>query len=158
MRSTPSSRRISASAWRPVIEIVSRAVFAWSGEVSITYAAPSACTTITDTLCATTSCSSRAIRARSAATATLACASRSRSRREARSSSCAKYALRVRIESPSTQARTNGTVMMMTKKTFSVAVLMPPVSIHRKCASGAAHSPPTSATREAQRSPAEATV
>lgn len=56
----------------------------------MTYAAPSACTTITETLCATTSCSSRAIRARSAATATLDCASRSRSSRAARSSSWLK--------------------------------------------------------------------
>lgn len=65
--------------------------------------------------------------------------------------------MRVRIESPSTQASTNGTVIMTMKKAFSVAELGP-VSSQRTCASGAAHSPATSATREAQRSPAEATV
>jgi hypothetical protein len=45
------------------------ASLALAGSVSIAYEAPSACTTMTLTLCAITSCSSRAILARSAAAA-----------------------------------------------------------------------------------------
>ena len=69
-RSTPSVRRISSSAVWPVRSIVSSASRARSGSRSSMRRAPWACTTITPTLCATTSCSSRAIRARSSPTAT----------------------------------------------------------------------------------------
>ncbi|OSY49161.1 hypothetical protein BG846_05283 [Streptomyces fradiae ATCC 10745 = DSM 40063] len=151
VRRMPSSLRISARACRPVEEMVSSACRACSGELSRTYAAPSAWTTMTDTLWATTSCSSRAIRARSAATATFACASRSRSSRSVRSSSWARYARRVRIESPSTQASTNGTDITTVKNTWPGVET--PSSGHRSCEIVAAHAPPTSASRDAQRGP-----
>ena len=67
--STPSSRRISASASRPVRSICAAAATARSGSRSRIRRAPPACTTITLTLCATTSCISRAIRRRSSAAA-----------------------------------------------------------------------------------------
>ena len=47
-RSSPSSRRISVSASRPVAEIVSRVPTATSGSLAAAYLAPSAWTTITD--------------------------------------------------------------------------------------------------------------
>ena len=62
---------------------------AWSGSVAMAYAPPSACTIMTARLCATTSCSSRAIAARSSATASCARWSRSRSAVAARSSTLA---------------------------------------------------------------------
>jgi site-specific DNA recombinase len=71
----------------PVREMAPSACLARSGSASRANAAPSACTTMTLTLCVITSCMSRAIRARSAAAAICAWASRSRSRRAARSSS-----------------------------------------------------------------------
>jgi hypothetical protein len=106
---------------------------------------------MTETLCATTSCSSRAMRARSAATATLACASRSFSSRVARSTSWSKYARRVRIESPSTQARTNGTVRTIVKK--NLPDMLTSCIGQRTCATGAARIPPASASLEAHRFP-----
>ena len=68
-RSTPSGRRISTRAWRPVAAIASKAPAARAGSVATAARAASACTTIMLTWWATTSCSSRAIRARSEATA-----------------------------------------------------------------------------------------
>lgn len=122
----------------------------------MTYAAPSAWTTITETLWATTSCSSRAILARSAATATFDWASRSLSSRAARSSSARKYACRVRSESPSTQASTNGTV---STTTTTICWVQPPSSSgQRACETAEARRPQASASREAQRFPAAATV
>ena len=74
-RSTPSSRRISVSACRPVSSTVRSASRSrsWSG-LSSRRTAP-ACTVMTLTECATTSCSSRAIRLRSSSTARCACSS-----------------------------------------------------------------------------------
>src|SRR4051794_33737036 len=71
-RGLPSGRRASASAWRPdcSIELSASRVDSWPGG-SAWRSAP-ACTTITLTLWATRSCSSRAIRARSSATASRA--------------------------------------------------------------------------------------
>jgi hypothetical protein len=85
-RSTPSRRRISANAWRPVAEMAASASLARPGSAASAYEAPSACTTMTLTLCAITSCSSRAILARSATAAICAWASRSASSWAARSS------------------------------------------------------------------------
>ena len=70
-RSTPSSRRVSASALRPVADTVVMTSAARAGEVDTTAAAPSASAIITVRWCATTSCSSRAIRARSSRTGEL---------------------------------------------------------------------------------------
>ena len=85
-RSIPSSRRISVSAPRPVRSIVSSTsrVDAFASS-SVRRSAP-ACTTITETWWAITSCSSRAIRARSSTTASRAATSRSRSASWARRS------------------------------------------------------------------------
>ena len=58
-----SSVRSSRSASRPACSIDRSAARAWSGRVSKTSSAALACTTITDTLWAITSCSSRAMRA-----------------------------------------------------------------------------------------------
>ena len=82
-RPAPPGRwsRSTASAWR-----------AWSGRVSKTSSAAAACTTITETLWATTSCISRAIRARSSATARLV--------------SCSIATRRFRATSPNAQATT----------------------------------------------------
>ena len=80
-RSTPSSRRISTRAWRPVAAIASKAPAARAGSVATATRPASACTTIMLTWWATTSCSSRAIRARSEATARRASSARSRSSR-----------------------------------------------------------------------------
>ena len=76
-RRTPTIRRISASASRPVASTVSSAArsLTWSGRISRRTA--DACTVITLTLWPMTSCSSRAIRLRSSATATSARSSRS---------------------------------------------------------------------------------
>ena len=78
-RSTPTMRRISASASRPVCSTTSSASrsFSWSG--SSRRRTAEAWTVITLTLWPTTSCSSRAMRARSSATASRACSSRSSS-------------------------------------------------------------------------------
>ena len=62
---TPSSLRISASASRPARSTALSEASARSGSELITRRAPPAWITITDTLCAITSCSSRAIRDRS---------------------------------------------------------------------------------------------
>ncbi len=88
---------MSVSAARPVSWIFHTGARARSGacRLSISSAA-SAWTTITLTLCATMSWSSRAILARSEATAAAAFSSRSRSARSARSLSAATYSRRVR--------------------------------------------------------------
>src|SRR5579884_341789 len=93
-RSTPTRRRISANACRPVRSIVASARLARSSSSSGSSPAPPACMTITPSAWATTSWSSRAIRARSSATA-----ARARSLR-ARSSS----RRRDQLQSPRTQA------------------------------------------------------
>ena len=102
---TPSSRRISASEARPVVITFSRAVAVRSGCRRNAAAPPCACTTITDMPWATTSCSSRVIRARSAAAASAArwCCSRSRS--AARCSSMCRWPRRLRTPSPNASAR-----------------------------------------------------
>jgi hypothetical protein len=64
-RSTPSRRRISVSAWRPTLDDLRIATSARSGASRIAKVAPSANAIITDRLCATMSCISRAMRARS---------------------------------------------------------------------------------------------
>ncbi len=84
-RRAPSIRRISVSAVRPACSTFLSASPS-SDAAGIRCRTAPTCSTITLTACATTSCSSRAIRARSSATATRAADSRSRSARSARSS------------------------------------------------------------------------
>ena len=78
-------RRISASASRPVRSTIRSASRSRSCSGLRSRRTADACTVITLTLWPTTSCSSRAIRARSSATARCARSSRSRSARAARS-------------------------------------------------------------------------
>src|SRR5215475_12582629 len=68
-RSTPRSRRVSASARRPVADTLRMTSAARSGELADAAAAASLKVTMTVRWWATTSCISRAIRARSAAAA-----------------------------------------------------------------------------------------
>ncbi len=65
LRSTDSSRRISPSDSRAAAAMEANSSRAGSERPEIRYGAESACTVITDMWCATTSCSSRAIRVRS---------------------------------------------------------------------------------------------
>ena len=95
-RSTPSIRRISSRASLLVAWIAPSASLAPSGLTSMTYWPYPACTAITDMLCATTSCSSRAIRSRSSATALFA----------ACCCSVTTYSRRCRAEYPVIQAMT----------------------------------------------------
>ena len=106
-RSTPSMRRSSCSAERPVVSIASSARLASSGWVSITCTPTPACTVITLMAWATTSCSSRAIRSRSSATARAASSIRSRSSTAARASRMAMRSRRVRMISPTAHAAPN---------------------------------------------------
>ena len=71
-RSTPSRRRISVSASRPLVSTAWKASAARWGSRSASRRAPEACTTIALSACATTSCSSPAIRARSSSAAAAA--------------------------------------------------------------------------------------
>ena len=68
-RSTPSRRRSSVSASRPVSSTVANAAWAWSGLRSASRRAAAACTVIALSAWATTSCSSPAIRVRSSSAA-----------------------------------------------------------------------------------------
>ena len=90
LRTPASSRRSSTSASRPVDSIERSAARAWSGRSSNTSSAAAAWTTMTDTECAITSCSSRAMRACSSATA--------------RRDPCSIATRRLRSTSPSDQA------------------------------------------------------
>jgi hypothetical protein len=85
LRSSPSSRRSSAMACRPLSSIDSSVSAVDRRPAGSTRRSAAACTTMTLRLCAMTSCSSRAIRARSVSTARAARASWSRSSRSARS-------------------------------------------------------------------------
>ncbi len=73
-RSTPSSRRSSVSASRPVDSAVANAVRARSGSRSASRRAAPAWIVIAEMACATTSCSSPAIRVRSSSAAASASA------------------------------------------------------------------------------------
>ena len=76
--------------------MAANACLASSGCVSITWPPTADCTAMTLIECATTSCSSRAMRSRSSVTARRASASRSRSSRSARAFSSAHRARRMR--------------------------------------------------------------
>ena len=97
---------MSSSAPRPVAAIASSARSAAAGSFPAAYLAPSACTTITVRPCATTSCISRAILARSSSAASSTCCAASRSIRSPRSTSVSTYARRTRPRVPSAQAVT----------------------------------------------------
>ena len=75
LRRMPSIRCSSITAWRPVSSMPASTSRSRSGFLPSTRRTAPACSTITDTLCATASCSSRAIRARSSATAVRASSS-----------------------------------------------------------------------------------
>src|SRR3954454_9511560 len=68
-RSIPSIDRVSSSARRLVSAMTFNACLAAGASMSIRWAPTPACTAISDILCATTSCSSLAIRSRSSVTA-----------------------------------------------------------------------------------------
>ncbi len=82
-RSTLRMVRSSASPCLLAVLMAWRAAAAWSGWLSSTWAAMPACTLIIDMLWATTSCSSRAIRSRSASTRRRASSSQACSARSA---------------------------------------------------------------------------
>jgi hypothetical protein len=100
---------MSVSACRPVAAMASSAPVAASGSVLPAYRPPSACAMTTDRECATTSCSSRAIRARSAVAASRISWARSSSSSWARSCSAATCCIRARRRLPSDQAATTET-------------------------------------------------
>ena len=77
---------------------------AWAGLSGSSEDAASACTAIRLTWCATTSCSSRAIRARSAAASLVACRSSSASARSARLSAAARFARLALLSTPAAHA------------------------------------------------------
>ena len=84
-RSMPSIRRISARAVRLLVSMVASACSAASGSLRSRSSPTLDWTAIEVTECATTSCSSRAIRSRSSSTARLVAAAFSDSSRAARS-------------------------------------------------------------------------
>ncbi len=92
--------RLSASASRPARSTLRNESSARSGCSPITSRAPPAWITITDTLCAITSCSSRAIRARSPYAAARPLASRAASSCSANARPCCSRAARARIIRP----------------------------------------------------------
>ena len=101
-------RRISVSAVRPACSTFLSAS-ASSEAAGIRCRTAPTWSTITLTAWATTSWSSRAIRARSSATATRAADSRSRSARSARSSAASACWLRSRSAKPTSQPTANRT-------------------------------------------------
>ncbi len=103
-RSTPSSRRSSVSACRAVCPMISTERPACSGWPGSSEPAASACTAIRLTWCATTSCSSLAIRARSPAAARATCWSRSDSARSARASVSLRWVRFLRLSRPAKPA------------------------------------------------------
>src|SRR6478672_1323339 len=103
-RRRPMRRRISTSASRPVCSMLPSAASASRGCAAEIRCAAPAWATMTLTLCATTSCSSRAMTRRSSATARSARSSRSRSKRLARSSNIKTCPRRIRRPSPRNQA------------------------------------------------------
>ena len=102
---------MSVSAWRPVAAMASSASVAAAGSALPAYRPPSACAMTTDREWATTSCSSRAMRARSVVAASRISWSRSSSSSCARSSSAASCCSRARRRLPSAQAATTETPM-----------------------------------------------
>jgi hypothetical protein len=82
-----------------------------AGSARPAYSPPSACAMTTDSEWATTSCSSRAIRVRSAVAASRISCSRSSSSSQARSSSEDTRCSRARRSSPSAHAATTLTAM-----------------------------------------------
>ena len=106
VRSTPSIARMSVRARRPTSETSVIASAPRAGSARPTTAAASASVITTDKLCDTMSCSSLAIRVRSAAAAITACWSRSTSSLRARSSIQARYLLPEATVSPANNAAT----------------------------------------------------
>ena len=121
-RSTPSSRRMSVSAARPVSPMVPSARVAAAGSASAAYRPPSAWAIITVREWATMSCISRAMRARSAAVAICVCWSRSTSRRRARSSRASIRSRRDRRTSPNAHTASATTPV-------NIAVIMTPAGV-----------------------------
>ena len=134
-RSTPSASR--AGAWLAARARVGRAC-AW--------------TTITLTLWATTSCSSRAMRARSSATASRARSSRSRSSRAARSRSRATSRRCRRTSRPTRNATTNVSDVPGREP---CAWKMPPTARSTAVSAASTAPPPMSPRRASQCAPTE---
>ena len=103
-RSVPSSPCSSSTASRALDSIAESDAAAASGSFAITRRAAPACTPMTDTWCATTSCSSRAMRSRSIATACARVRSRSAASSAVRCSSSARDRAERYAESPKYQA------------------------------------------------------
>ena len=99
-RSTPSSRRSSVRARRAVSPMISTERRACAGLSGSSDVAASACTAIRLTWWATTSCSSRAIRARSAAASRDTTRSSSASARSARPCAASRFARLARLSVP----------------------------------------------------------
>ena len=104
VRNTPSITRMSVRARRATSEVSVIASTPRAGSDRPTMAAASARVITTDRLCETMSCSSLAIRVRSAAVAITACWSRSVSSLRARSSIQARYLLPEAAVSPANSA------------------------------------------------------
>jgi hypothetical protein len=112
-------------AWRLAVSTDPMAATASVGSRSNSRRATPACTPITLTWWATTSCSSRAIRTRSSSTARRALTSRCWSSWRLRSSSTARYSRSRRIIVPSGQASKNGKASNMAMAATSTAPMGP---------------------------------
>ena len=123
-----SRRRISAIAARPVSSIVASTSLVSGRSSPIARRSAPACTIMIETLCATTSCSSRAIRARSSATASLAVSSRSCSSSTVRAASAtaSSWRLRTAVAAPQTANR------IPPMKTMSPATSSPIETAHHE--------------------------
>ena len=119
---------MSVSAWRPVLETSCIASAARDGFCACALVAASASVTITWMLCETTSCISRAMRARSAAAASDDCWSRSSSSRSALSASQSSWLRSARTTTPANNA-VNARPVRNTKDLTSL-----PVGVHRTVA------------------------
>src|SRR3954447_6008580 len=118
-RRAPSRRRISASAVRPACSTLRSASPSFDVAGIRCRTAPT-WSTITLTAWATTSWSSRAIRARSSAAANRAADSRSRSARNARSSATSLRSARARSAYPTSQATPKSEVLKTRSRGVSV--------------------------------------
>jgi hypothetical protein len=123
---------MSASAARPVSPIVPSTSTAFSGFCAATNRPPSACAMITESEWATTSCISRAMRARSSATASAVRCSRSRTACSARSRVRASWRTRARCRFASAQTAT---------------IVMVPTTIRPTKVNSACAGPPYSSNR-----------
>ena len=116
---------MSFSAVRPVSVSWSRADLAFAGSRSRAAPAPSARVIMTDRLCATMSCISRAIRLRSASVAICAWLSRSRASCSARSVSARTRSARCQVFAPSSTPTVSAIAIVSSTTGTSNAVGVP---------------------------------